>query len=48
MTTDPNQFPHLIIPVDSSMPNEAPSTSYFGEVTPTISSIFNFDIPSSE
>lgn len=39
------EFPHLIIPVDSSNPDNAPGTSYFGEVTSTVSSIFNFDIP---
>jgi len=38
------EFPHLIIPVDSSMPNSALGTSYFGTVTPQISSIFNFDV----
>ena len=42
------EFPHLIIPVDKSKPNYAPGTSYFGEVSSTISSIFNFDIPSSD
>jgi hypothetical protein len=42
------QSPHLIIPIDSSNPNRGPGTSYFGEVTPTISSIFNFDIPASD
>jgi len=41
------EFPHLIIPIDSSAPNKAPGTSYFGEVSSTISSIFNFDIPAS-
>lgn len=41
----PYEFPHLIVPVDSSKPNYAPGTSYFGEVTSTVSSIFNFDIP---
>lgn len=40
------QFPHLIIPIDSSNPNTAAGTSYNGEVSSTISSIFNFDIPS--
>lgn len=42
------EFPHLIIPIDSSHPNKAPGTSYDGEVTSTISSIFNFDIPASD
>lgn len=42
------EFPHLIIPIDSSNPNNAPGTSYFGEVSSTISSIFNFDIPAAD
>jgi len=42
------EFPHLIIPTDSSSPTKAPGTSYFGEVTSTKSSIFNFDIPDSD
>lgn len=41
------QYPHLIIPVDSSNADSAPGTSYFGEVSPTLSSAFNFDIPGS-
>jgi hypothetical protein len=44
----PYQFPHLIIPIDSSNPSSAPGTSYFGKVSSTISSIFNFDIPASD
>jgi hypothetical protein len=44
----PYEFPHLIIPIDSSNPSSAPGTSYFGEVSSTISSIFNFDIPASD
>ncbi|KAL9618380.1 MAG: hypothetical protein Q9160_006888 [Pyrenula sp. 1 TL-2023] len=42
------QFPHLIIPVSSSSPSRVFGTSYAGQVTPKeISSIFNFDVPSS-
>lgn len=41
------EFPHLIIPVDSSKPNTAASTSYNGQASGSISSIFNFDIPQS-
>jgi hypothetical protein len=41
------QYPHLIVPVSSSMPNKAYGTSYNGKITPDTSSIFNFDIPSS-
>jgi len=42
------EFPHLIIPIDSSNPSTAAGTSYFGTISSTISSIFNFDIPSSD
>ncbi|KAH9844528.1 Glycoside hydrolase [Teratosphaeria destructans] len=41
------QYPHLIVPVDSSKPTQALGTQYNGTITPTISTIFNFDIPSS-
>jgi len=41
------QFPHLIVPVNSSSPNTAYGTQYFGTITPDVSSIFNFDIPSN-
>ncbi|KAI0973671.1 ubiquitin 3 binding protein But2 C-terminal domain-containing protein [Xylaria arbuscula] len=44
---DTYQYPHLIIPVDSSSPSSAPGTSYYGQVTDTLSSVFNFDIPQS-
>ncbi|KAE8149276.1 ubiquitin 3 binding protein But2 C-terminal domain-containing protein [Aspergillus avenaceus] len=42
------EYPHLIIPVDSSSPDDAPGTSYNGTITDTVSTIFNFDIPSSD
>jgi hypothetical protein len=41
------QFPHLIIPVDSSKPSKSYTTSFNGTVSSSISSIFNFDIPAS-
>jgi hypothetical protein len=41
------QFPHLIIPVDSSKPSKAYTTSFNGTASHTISTIFNFDIPAS-
>ncbi|OCK79853.1 hypothetical protein K432DRAFT_298929 [Lepidopterella palustris CBS 459.81] len=41
------QFPHLIVPVDSSQPSKAFGTSYFGEISSTVCSTFNFDIPQS-
>ncbi|KAI9702354.1 MAG: hypothetical protein M1836_000833 [Candelina mexicana] len=42
------EFPHLIVPVDSNNPNRAAGTSFNGQVTPSIASIFNFDIPQSD
>ncbi|KAG5927536.1 hypothetical protein E4U42_002113 [Claviceps africana] len=42
------EFPHLIVPVDKSNPDKAYGTSYFGEVTSSISSLFNFDIPAGD
>jgi len=42
------EFPHLIVPIDSSKPSAAAGTSYFGEVSSTVSSLFNFDIPASD
>lgn len=42
------EYPHLIVPIDSSKPNTAEGTSYFGTVSDTVSSIFNFDIPYSD
>ncbi|KKY25165.1 putative gpi anchored cell wall protein [Phaeomoniella chlamydospora] len=42
------QYPHLIVPVSSANPDKEYGTSYNGTITPNdISSIFNFDIPSS-
>jgi hypothetical protein len=41
------QFPHLIIPINSASPNTVYGTSYNGTITSTMSSIFNFDVPSS-
>ncbi|KAM0278837.1 hypothetical protein ACHAQH_004913 [Verticillium albo-atrum] len=39
------EYPHLIIPVDSSNPDKAAGTSYNGQIDSKTSSIFNFDIP---
>lgn len=44
----PFEFPHLIVPVDSAAPDKAYGTSYEGQITPQISSIFNFDILPSD
>ena len=41
------QYPHLIVPVDSSQPDKAYGTSYNGKVDSHTCSIFNFDIPYS-
>ncbi|KIA75464.1 GPI anchored cell wall protein [Aspergillus ustus] len=42
------EFPHLIVPIDSSSPDDAAGTSYNGTVSSTVSTIFNFDIPASD
>ena len=42
------KFPHLITPVSSANPDTAYGSSYAGEVTNEVSSIFNFDIPASD
>ncbi|KAL9093013.1 MAG: hypothetical protein Q9165_004151 [Trypethelium subeluteriae] len=44
----PYEYPHLIVPIDSTQPNTALGTSYNGTVSSTVSSLFNFDIPSSD
>ena len=41
------QFPHLIVPVDSSNPNKAYGTQYNATISSKVSTIFNFDIPAS-
>ncbi|KAI9659095.1 MAG: hypothetical protein M1821_002055 [Bathelium mastoideum] len=42
------EYPHLIVPIDSTQPSTALGTSYNGTVSSTVSSIFNFDIPASD
>ena len=42
------EYPHLIIPIDSTKPSTALGTTYNGTVSSTVSSIFNFDIPASD
>jgi hypothetical protein len=39
------QTPHLVLPISSEKPDVPQGTSYFGEVSSTTSTIFNFDIP---
>ncbi|KFY10355.1 hypothetical protein V491_07681, partial [Pseudogymnoascus sp. VKM F-3775] len=41
------QYPHLIIPVSSSSPDQAVGTQYNATISSTESTIFNFDIPTS-
>lgn len=48
LTSGSYEFPHLIIPIDSTKPDTALGTQFNGEITSTVSSIFNFDIPSSD
>ncbi|KAJ5544276.1 hypothetical protein N7513_007087 [Penicillium frequentans] len=47
LTSGEYQYPHLIIPVNSSTPDTAYGTQYFGTVSETVSTLFNFDIPTS-
>jgi len=39
--------PHLIIPVDSSSPDNAPGTSYNGTISSSKTTLYNFDVPQS-
>ena len=41
------EFPHLIVPVDKNEPDAALGTSFNSLITPTVSSLFNFDFPAS-
>lgn len=41
------EYPHLIVPVDSAAPTTAHGTSYNGQLSSTLSTLFNFDIPAS-
>jgi len=41
------QYPHLIVPVSSENKDKAYGTSYNGTISPSVSSIFNFDLPYS-
>lgn len=41
------EFPHLIVPVDSAAPSKAYGTSYNGQLSSTLSTLFNFDVPAS-
>ena len=42
------EYPHLIVPVNKDQPDTPGGTSYNGTISPSISSIFNFDIPASD
>jgi hypothetical protein len=48
LTAGSFEFPHLIVPIDSSSPDTAGSTKFNGVVSSTVSTIFNFDIPQSD
>jgi len=41
------QYPRLIVPVSSENKDKAYGTSYNGTISPSVSSIFNFDLPYS-
>ncbi|GAB7338083.1 hypothetical protein MBLNU457_4449t2 [Dothideomycetes sp. NU457] len=42
------EYPHLMVPISASSPNTAYGTSYNGNITSDVSTIFNFDIPYSD
>ena len=42
------EYPHLIVPVNKDQPDAPGGSSYNGTISPSVSSIFNFDIPSSD
>ncbi|KAH9890815.1 ubiquitin 3 binding protein But2 C-terminal domain-containing protein [Xylariomycetidae sp. FL2044] len=42
------EYPHLIIPISSAEPTRSFGTSYNGVANSTVSTIFQFDIPSSD
>ncbi|KAF2089597.1 hypothetical protein K490DRAFT_37086 [Saccharata proteae CBS 121410] len=41
------QYPHLLVPVNSTTPNTAYGTQYFGTISSTVCSTYNFDIPAN-
>lgn len=41
------QWPHLLVPITSTNPTNSAGTSYFVTITPTTSTLINFDIPPS-
>ncbi|KAL9123841.1 MAG: hypothetical protein Q9217_006771 [Psora testacea] len=42
------EYPHLIVPLSKDDPDTAQGTSYNGTISPSTSSVFNFDIPASD
>jgi hypothetical protein len=40
----PFEFPHLIVPVDSTKPDQALGSTFFGQVSSTVSTVYNFDL----
>ena len=42
------EYPHLIVPISKDTPYTAQGTSYNGTISPSTSSIFNFDIPTED
>ncbi|KAF2140877.1 glycoside hydrolase family 17 protein [Aplosporella prunicola CBS 121167] len=42
------EYPHLIVPVDATAPTKSSGISEYGTISSSISSLFNFDIPSSD
>jgi len=44
----PYEPPHLIIQIDKTNPNKTFGNSYFGHVSSNVSTLFNFDVPTSD
>jgi glucan endo-1,3-beta-D-glucosidase len=45
--SSPHEPPHLIIQIDKTDPNKALGVSYFGHISSSFSTLFNFDVPIS-
>ena len=42
------EYPHLMVPVDRANPTVPYGPSFFGQISPNASTLFNFDIPQSD
>ena len=42
------EYPHLMVPVDRANPTISYGPSFFGQISPNASTLFNFDIPQTD